>query len=375
MTLDPRLFDRLSTETPARRWVLDTLTQASERPKHASAALRAASRDSRKLRSRERRALWDVVYELIRHQQALAHRGEPSWAALLDSWLADPLIPAELPDAVRLGCIEAVAADLRSTWGEQLDSWLEASNTRAPTFLRANLARIRPAELAKRLAQADIHTQPAGEQGLQVVGRANLLGHPAWRQGLFEVQDLGSQRVAARVDPADKQVLDLCAGAGGKSLALAALGGRVTAADIRSRALGELRSRAKRARCQIETVLLDSPDALGSRRFDRVLVDAPCTGTGVWRRHPEFRWRVDDAELTRLSALQAELLVRGAAHTRPDGVLVYATCSALHRENEAIVDGFLDQHPEWERHTPDLRTAPHLDGTDGMFAASLARRG
>lgn len=369
------LRDRLAGATPARTWVLDTLDAASERPLHATGALRQASREARKLRSRERTVLWDVVYALIRHRDALRLRtGDAGWAALLDAWLADPAVPAGLPDAVRLGCPEDVAADLRTTYGDGLDAWLDASNDRAPAVLRANAARTSRDALAKRLGRDGIETRPVGTHGLEVVGRANLLGHAAFREGLFELQDLASQQIAERTEPAGRTVLDLCAGAGGKALAIAALGGRVTATDIRGAALDELRARAKRNRVSIETVRLDRPaaEALGGRCFDRVLVDAPCSGTGVWRRHPELRWRLEPDERARLSAAQRELLATGAERVAPGGWLIYATCSALRSENEAVVDAFLAAHPAWQRVRDDLRTAPHVDGTDGMYAAVLA---
>jgi 16S rRNA (cytosine967-C5)-methyltransferase len=378
VNLDPRLRVRLETPTPARAWVLETLDAASADPRRATSALRAASRDARKLRSRERRALWDVVYELVRHRDALVHRTAASgWEALLAAWLADPAIPPDLPDAVRLGCPPAIAADLRATYGEALDAWLQASNARAPAFLRANLARTTPQALADRLRRDGIETRPAGEHGLEVVGRANLLGNPAWREGLFEVQDLASQRVAALTAPQGLRVLDLCAGAGGKALAMAALGGRVVATDIRSRALDELRNRATRARARIEVRVLDRPadEILEGRTFDRVLVDAPCTGTGVWRRHPEFRWRLGPDSLAELSDLQHTLIRTGADRVAPSGWLVYATCSALRSENEAVVERFLAEVPGWRRLREDFRTAPHLDGTDGMYAAILTRDG
>ncbi|MEZ4321541.1 MAG: RsmB/NOP family class I SAM-dependent RNA methyltransferase [Myxococcota bacterium] len=378
--LDPRLRQRLVEPTPARDWVLATLTAASERPRHATHSFRQAARDARKLRSRERRALWDLVYDLVRYRAVLGRiAATPDWEGLLDAWLSGGPVPEGLPDADRLGCTADAAADLRSTYGDALEDWLAASNARAPTTLRAHVGRIGQEALQGRLRRDGIETIPVGAAGLNVVGRANVLGSAAWREGLFEVQDLASQWVSERVDPAGHTVLDLCAGAGGKALAMAALGGRVTATDIRARALEELRNRAQRARSAIEVHLLEG-DPLGSRTFERVLVDAPCSGTGVWRRHPELRWRLGEAGAAQSPTLadlhrdQRMLVETGARHVAEGGRLVYATCSALRSENEALVDGFLADHPEWARAEPDLRTAPHVDGTDGMYAAFLERR-
>ena len=195
--------------------------------------------------------------------------------------------------------------------------------------------------------------------------RANLVGHPAFQRGWFEVQDLGSQRVSHFVDGAGRTVLDLCAGAGGKALALAAAGAHVTATDVRTAALQELRRRAKRAGAVVRTV---HRTAIG--HYDRVLVDAPCSGSGVWRRHPEYRWRLADGVP---STLQSRLLAEGADAVAPGGELVYATCSVFRAENEAVVEGFLATHPAWRRLRPDLRLAPHTDHTDGLYAAALGR--
>lgn len=365
--LDPRIVQRLTEDTPARRWVLDTLETAAADPLHASSRLRTAARDARKLRSRERRALFDVVYDLIREDVVLTALGAESWAARLDLWLTDPDRSAQ-PFHVRAGCSEAQAADLLATYGEAREDWLSASNDRAPSHLRVNLARTSLPNLVTELAGRGIQTEPLGGTALRVVGRANLIGDPAFQRGAFELQDAGSQAVVDYVQAGSLRVLDLCAGAGGKSLALAASGAKVSATDIRRRALGELRKRAERARTPVEIV-----DRQVQGVFDRVLVDAPCSGSGVWRRHPEYRWRLREEGVP--TTIQASLLAEAAEHTTPEGEVVYATCSALQQENEAVVQAFLEAHPAWEAARPALRLAPHTDGTDGMFAAALRRSG
>jgi 16S rRNA (cytosine967-C5)-methyltransferase len=370
--------------------VLETLHAAASRPNRASGALRQASREARKLRSRERRALWDVAYALIRSRTAL---GAPpqveatDWGPLLDAWLlceTDPWNAPERTPAERLGVPPSVAAQLQQRF-DPIDSWLNASNQRAPTFVRVHARRDRAA-VAAELARSDIDTTPVGAYGLVVEGRANLVGHAAYRRGAFELQDLGSQQVAeAAVAGLDAPtVLDLCAGAGGKALAMAALGARVTATDVRGRPLAELTRRAARAGDHIRTREV-GPDPrtlsdLGTH--DVVLVDAPCSGTGVWRRHPEYRWRFTPEGRLRtptgpfpdLAGLQLALLARGAAQARKR--LVYATCSVLHAENEAIVDAFLDATPGWERATPDTLadTTAEPPAPDGLFTSILVPR-
>jgi 16S rRNA (cytosine967-C5)-methyltransferase len=365
-TLDPRIVARLQSESPARSWVVDTLSRAAADRPHASARLREAARDARKLRSRERRALFDVVYELIRRQSALQALGATTWSDQLTLWLEQPSMD-HLPFATRAGCTPAIADDLQQAYGDAREAWLEASNARAPAVLRVNLRRTTRAQLQARLGGDGIVTSPLGDAGLLVEGRANLVGNKAFREGLFELQDHASQQVSAYVD-ASGTVLDLCAGAGGKSLALAASGATVFATDIRSRALDELRKRAKRARTPVNVV-----HRTALRTYDRVLIDAPCSGSGVWRRHPEFRWRLADDGVP--TTLQLELLEEGARAVAPGGQVIYATCSALLLENEHVVDTFLGRQPAWELARPLLRTAPHVDGTDGMFAAALQRKG
>lgn len=347
---DPRLIERLQRDTPGRRWVLETYEAARTQPERATGVLRAASKQARKLRSRERRALWDVVYDLIRYgaaYEALGH--EP-----LDGWLAEVDLSV-LPFAVRAGCTPEAAADLLLTYGEAREDWLVASNQRPRAHLRTNLLRNTRDQLQKRLAHEGIVTEAIGEVGLAVEGRANLLGSQAYRDGRFELQDLASQRVAALVP--GERVLDFCAGAGGKTLALAALGKRVHAWDVRSRALEELKKRAGRAGARVS---VGRPEG----RFPTVFVDAPCSGSGVWRRHPEYRWRLGEHG-------GLDVLREAAGFVEPGGTLVYATCSALRAENEAVVDAFVGE-ADWVV-VESLRTAPHLDDTDGMYAAVLVR--
>lgn len=364
-------MERLTAHTPARVWVVDTLTAARARPEHASAALRTAGREARKLRSRERRALFDVVHTLIRFHRALGAPDDPADA--LDAWLAERT-PEEASFAVWAGVPDGVGEALERAFGPAAPDWLRASNARAPVFLRAHGTD--PAALAARLTADGLPATVVEGRALALEGTGNVIGHPAHQAGRFEVQDLGSQRVAAYVDGAGRDVLDLCAGAGGKALALADLGARVTATDVRQRALDELAHRARRTGASVEVRLLPdgTTSALGDRRFARVLVDAPCSGSGVWRRHPEHRWRLDpDGAIADFTSVQRRLLADALDRVAPGGQVVYATCSSLPAENEGVVDAVLAEHPSWVRARADLRLQPHVDGTDGMYAAALTR--
>jgi len=211
--------------------------------------------------------------------------------------------------------------------------------------------------------------------------------------GQVEVQDAGSQVAALAVGakPGD-HLVDLCAGGGGKTLALAAAmanQGAILACDADRARLSRLAPRAERAGIAIvQTRLLDPnrelealPDAVG--RADRVLVDAPCSGTGTWRRNPEARWRLTPDRLGRLAALQAHLLDVGAALVRPGGVLVHVVCSLLDAEGRDQATAFLDRHAGWtadpldlpfgREHGPGVRLTPASDGTDGFYVARLRR--
>ncbi len=194
----------------------------------------------------------------------------------------------------------------------------------------------------------------------------NLFGSQAWRDGLFEPQDEGSQLVGLLVEPlAGETVLDLCAGAGGKSLLLAAEGARVLAHDPDRARTSRLRTRAARAHAQERIAVVPAPVAA-----DRVLVDAPCSELGTLRRGPDARWRIDPARFASLPALQRQLLETAAALARER--IVYATCTVRRAENEEVAAAFEQGHPELRR-ARTLRLLPHLEGTDGFFAVAWDR--
>jgi 16S rRNA (cytosine967-C5)-methyltransferase len=215
--------------------------------------------------------------------------------------------------------------------------------------------------------------------------------HPAYREGLAEVQDEGSQLIAFACDANNGEtIIDLCAGAGGKALALAAAapGATILATDTNRARLSKLPPRAERAGSTIETRLLNPPNELAELedwrgQADLVLVDAPCSGSGTWRRNPEGRWRLSPERLDRVVALQSHLLDIAAELVRPGGRLVYAVCSLLSREGAGQVDAFISRRSSWiVQETPiaagrsdgaGLLLTPGHDGTDGFFVARLSR--
>ena len=260
---------------------------------------------------------------------------------------------------------------------------------RAPLDLRVNAARATRDDLLAEF--------PAGDRtslspwGIRLPPDTRVDDHPAYLGGLVEVQDEGSQLIALACDPRDgQQVIDLCAGAGGKSLALAAAapGAAILATDSNRARLAKLGPRAERAGAAIETRLLNPPNELGELgdwrgRADVVLVDAPCSGSGTWRRNPEGRWRLTPERLDRLAVVQARLLDIASELVRPGGRLVYAVCSLLSREGAGQIQDFLSRRSSWiVQETPfaagrsegagRLLTPAH-DGTDGFFVARLGR--
>jgi 16S rRNA (cytosine967-C5)-methyltransferase len=330
-------------------------------------------------------------------------------------WVALDAIDGELARAARAGDPDALA-----TWGgwplplvEQLlarrgveTTWraVDASLGEPPRTLRANTLRTTREALVEALAASGIVARPArfAPHALHVEGVAALFSSAPFRSGAFEVQDEASQLIALSVaPPPGGHVVDLCAGAGGKSLALAAaLGGRgrVAAFDRSGSKLRALAARARRAGASnISTTVADATtptaaldDAL--TRADRVLIDAPCTGSGTLRRNPELRLRLDLATLTALGRTQRALVHAAAARLAPGARLVYATCSLLPEENDDVVDALLaadrglERVPvaelfgaravaEWsDADGRALAVEPSHDGPDGMYAAVLRRR-
>ncbi len=394
MPHDPRLLAKAAKPARIRGIGLEIWQRALADPAHVTSILSRGLRGARALHSRERRFVADTLFDLIRHRSLLIHTtGSEEPLAHWLAWLVHLGLPAEdavaelpsltiaaaptdLPEVAELalhGSIpESVAASLLQVFGDQTRAFIDASNRRAPVTLRANSRKISRDKLMDRLTSEGMQVEPHAltEHGIVVTGRPNLAGSKAMKEGLFELQDAGSQLVAAMVEPT-RTVIDFCAGAGGKTLALQAK--EIFAFDIRKSALEELRRRAARAGIEVEICLIEEgplPEPLAATRADRILVDAPCSGLGVLRRHPENRWRLD--RLAELPATQRAILERAAPLLREGGRMVYATCSVLREENEEVVEAFLADHPEFTL-GETLRLSPHVDDTDGFYAAKLIK--
>ncbi len=290
---------------------------------------------------------------------------------------------------------------LRRRFGSDLVDEMRALNRRAPVDLRVNSLKATPDQVLARLGADGIAAEPCrlSPLGVRLGERARITAHSVFSEGLAEVQDEGSQLVALLTDARPgAQVVDLCAGAGGKTLVLAAAmrnRGQVYACDTSHRRLARMAPRLQRAgirnvQCH-RVVSAEDPwlQALAGRA-ERVLVDAPCSGSGAWRRNPDAKWRLGAAALERYVEVQRGLLASAAALVRPGGRIVYATCSLLGCENEAQVECFLADHPGFDAvpiegvwsetvggacpgHGPSLMLTPHRHGVDGFFVAVLER--
>lgn len=309
---------------------------------------------------------------------------------------------AEAPDWVRANCPEWLFQDLTHSLGDDALAELMAMQERPPLDLRANTIKATPEEAIRALADEDVVAGrcPHVPNGLRVMARSSVRGTRAFRDGLVEVQDEGSQMAAALVDAQPGHtVIDLCAGAGGKSLALAAgmmNRGVIHAGDVSASRLRRMVQRLKRADARIvephHISGNDDPwfdDLTG--KADRVLVDAPCTGTGTIRRNPDLPWRLSRDDVARNAARQRELLDRAATLVAPGGWLVYVTCSLLDDENMQPVQEFLCENSAFggisakvpwtaalDSRPPDggdfILLTPDRYGTDGFFIAILERR-
>jgi len=263
-------------------------------------------------------------------------------------------------------------------------AFLASLNQPAPVWLRANRRRATPEEVAARLhaerPAARVTVAPDNPGAVRVDGGGDPATTAVFAEGLATVQDLGAQRVARLLDPPPgARLLDACSGVGGKAthlIELAGEGARVDAADVSTRKLDLAADTARRLghAAQLRTVACDLTDARAplEASYDAVLLDAPCSGLGVLRRHPEAKWR-PRPDLAALAATQARLLDALAPRVRPGGALVYAVCTFTDEEGPSQIARFLAAHPDFVAET-ELRTWPHRDDADAFFAARLRRR-
>lgn len=428
--------------TPAARLqaTIELMQEVDSAARPADAVVSAWFRARRQISAPDRGAIIDLFYTLLRHHARLGwwlaehgRRDEPrnrllAWLvldgrppeqvralftgdryapavlgdrerALLARLQGNSIDHVDMPDAIRCECPPWALAPLLGRFGDAFAPEMAAMLAPAPLDLRVNPLKSTRAAMLGALHNLGHQPQPTpmAPLGIRLDQRLSLADLPMLKTGEVEIQDEGSQLVAMLVDarPGDR-VVDFCAGAGGKTMAISAQmanRGHVIACDVSE---GRLKRAAERFRHaglhNIETRILASETDKWVKRhkagFNRVLVDTPCSGTGTWRRNPDARWRPAHAQgLDHLLALQARILASAARLVRPGGRLVYATCSLLPEENEDQVTAFLAAHPDFRviplrEAAPQLTSSAHPDylsltparhNTDGFFAAVMQR--
>lgn len=362
----------------------------------AEQALTRWARASRFAGSKDRAAVRDHVFDLLRRRRSAAHRGGgESGRALMIGLLRDlgeepeslftgeghapaPLSAAEAsepapPEAqgLRWNLPDWLLPEFEASLGEGAEAAALALQARAPVFLRVHLGKGSRAAARERLAAEGIETREndLSESALTVTeGARRIRNSQAFAEGYVELQDAASQAVTDLLPPVVR-ALDYCAGGGGKALAMAARGATVLAHDADPGRMVDLPARAARAGTPIPT--LTTAELPQAAPFELVLCDAPCSGSGAWRRAPEGKWRLTPEGLAALCDTQDAILDQAAALVAPGGTLAYATCSLLRCENEDRVAAFLARQEGWEATL--TRRFDVSEAGDGFFTAQLKR--
>ncbi len=377
--------------------VLDTVLDGAA----TEAALTRWARASRFAGSKDRAAVRDHVFDAVRNLRSYAWLGGQQWpgtsgrAVMLGALRAGRGDPAEMftgqghapaaltpdegaprgemPEQERWNLPDWLVPVFENSLAEDARSCAALLSQRAPVTIRVNRAKTDVAALIRALLTDEVTAvpNPISDNALTVTAGARKLTRlAAFDDGLFEMQDASSQAVIGSLElRAGSRVLDFCAGGGGKSLAIAAhTGTQVWAHDVDAARMSDIPERARRAGADIRCVRTSQ---LQGQQFDCVLVDAPCSGSGSWRRAPDAKWRFTPKRLAELVQLQSEILQQAAAYVAPGGTLAYATCSVLEDENGAQVGRFIGAHPQWS--VAAQTSWPISEQGDGFFLSQLKR--
>lgn len=393
--------------------VIDTLKAIFNEDKYADKEISKALKRDKRWGSRDRSFIAETTYDIVRWKRLYAEIAEVKepfsrenlfrlfavWATLRGIELPDWKQIEPTPTRRIKGRFDELS-QIRK-YRESIPDWLDelgekelgaktwtkelaALNEQAPVVLRTNTLKGNKTELRRELEAEGIFvkTVKGYPQAVQLEERANVFSTDVFKKGLFEVQDGSSQKVAEFLDvEPGMRVVDTCAGAGGKTLHLAALmenKGQIVALDIYENKLKELKRRAKRAGAHnIETRTIDSTKVVKKiyNTADRVLIDAPCSGLGVLSRNPDAKWKLQPEFLDRIRNTQAEILERYSKILKDGGKMVYATCSILPSENEQQVDKFLQSEAGKDfKKLKDEKVLSHQSGYDGFYMALLEKK-
>ena len=408
--------------------LLDVLQFETAADKQVSSFLRA----HKELGARDRHIVAETIYAILRHRRVFAHLAQSGSGAL-----GRRLVLLGAQKVVDLPSLQAAITEEEFVWLQEVlnapvdslsaavrsnlpDEWFEALvaaygeaqtlqlttalNQSAPLDVRVNTIKASKAEVVQAFEHAGIDALPCemAPLGLRLLKKPSLQKLDVFTSGAIEVQDEGSQLLTHLLGAKrGEMIADFCAGAGGKTLAIGAMmrnTGRLYAFDVAAHRLAKLKPRlARSGLSNVQTIAIESERDQKIKRlagkFDRVLVDAPCSGLGTLRRNPDLKWRHGVDSVARLSQLQGSILRSASRLVKDGGTLVYATCSVLPAENQDVVNAFLAEHPEFERVSardlllaqkidlPEdaeregyLQLLPHLHRTDGFFAAYLRKR-
>ena len=343
-------------------------------------------RANKALGSKDRAFIANTAYGIVRWKGLLEYltNSQDNWKLMFECYqsinIDDLLKNEKIPLNIRYSFPSIIFDALLNAYG--LKKTLELclnSNDQAPATIRVNTIKISRAALMEKWSKDyDIRPCEFSENGIIFNKKINFFATPEFKQGFFEVQDEGSQLIADLVDakPGD-MVLDYCAGAGGKSLAIAPKMeqmGQLYLHDIRKKALMEAKQRLKRAGIQNAQIIhFDAPHLKKiKKKFDWVLVDAPCSGTGTLRRNPDMKWRFDEETIPKLIGMQRTIFERALSYLKPEGHIVYATCSLLKEENQDQMNFFIQAHGLIVMREP-FQSFPCQGGMDGFFSVVLKK--
>lgn len=380
--------------------------------RHADKAIESLFKSHSRWGARDRRFVAETVYEIVRHRRYfdyLAFGSQKSYfmeetkRSLLrliqvhlfikegawfefdenDSTFSEDILLGRQKKNVSPEVLhsfpDALALLIKKQFQQDYEKVLQSMNQQAEVYLRANRLKATAVEVKEKLHGEDIGAEIISEipDCLRLTERRNIFATQSFKQGLFEVQDAASQKIALLLGPQpSERICDACAGGGGKSLHIASLmknKGKVISMDIHEWKLAELKKRAARNGVDVvETKLIEGSKTIKrlEKSFDRVLLDVPCSGSGVFRRNPDAKWKIKSEDLARLNETQKEILNDYAKMVKPKGVLVYATCSIFESENQKQVQTFLENHPEWTLVKEEVYR-PDLQGYDGFYGALL----